>query len=103
GAGGAAGRRRRRPGCVGGDHPEPRALDALYLAPIPLEGVEHQLDPRGERDELVRAGADRRLFVAVVADLLDVFLGDDPASPGRAAVEGQEIRPRLFQLEAEML
>src|ERR1700738_3520535 len=41
-------------------------------------------------------------LVAVVADLLDVFLGDDPTGAGRTRVIGQEVGPRLLELEAYM-
>ena len=85
-----------------GDHLEDQPLDRRLLAPVPFERLEHQLDPGGERDEFVGAGADRRLLETVVADLLDVALGHDPARPGRRCVEGQEIRPRLLQPEADV-
>ena len=46
--------------------------------------------------------ADRRLLVAVVADLLDVLLGDDPAGPGGTGpVERHEVGPRLLEAEPD--
>ena len=84
------------------DHLEDEALDRRLLAPILVERLEHELHPGGERDELVGTGADRRLLETVVADLLDVALGHDPARPGRRCVEGQEIRPWRLQAEADV-
>src|SRR6185436_12178007 len=78
------------------------ALDLRLLAPVPLERLEDKLHSRLERDELVGAGADRRLLEAFRADFLDVFLRHDPARAGRRGIERQEIRPRLLQLEADM-
>ena len=86
-----------------GYHPEHQPLDARRLAPILVEGLEHQFDARVERNEFVRAGADRRLLEAVVADLLDIFFRHDPAGSGGAGVERQKIRPRLLQMETDML
>ena len=54
------------------------------LAPVLVERLEDQLHARRERDELVGSGADRRLLEALVADLLDVLLGHDPAGAGGA-------------------
>ena len=93
---------RGQPGRLVRDHLHHDPLDGRVLAPIALERLQHQLDAGVERDELVGAGADRVLLVAVVADLLDVLLGDDPARPGGAAVKGQKVRPRLLELEPHM-
>ena len=79
-----------------------QALDARHLAPVALEGFEHQLDPRRDADEPVGAGPDGGLLEALLADLLDVLPGDDPAGAGRGgAVEGHEIGPRLLELEPD--
>src|SRR4029453_2826947 len=68
---------------------------------IALEPFQDQLNPGIKAHEPVRPGADRRLLVAVVADLLDIRLGHDPAGAGGGgAVERHEVRPRLFQMEA---
>jgi hypothetical protein len=72
------------------------------LAPIALEGLENQLDPGVERNEFVRAGADRGLSVALVANLLHVFFGHNPARAACARIEGQKIGPWLGELEADM-
>src|SRR5207244_1964369 len=37
-----------------------------------------------------------------VSDLLEVFLRDNPARSGSAAIKSQKIRPGFFQLEAYM-
>ena len=51
--------------------------------------------------ELVGSQPDRLSPEAVVAHLLHVLLGHDPACPGRErAVEGHDVGPRLVQLEA---
>jgi hypothetical protein len=64
-----------------GDYLEYQAFDAGGLAPVLVEGFDDQLHPRGERDEFVGPGADRRLLEALVADLLDIFLRhDQPAA-----------------------
>src|ERR1700694_3238307 len=48
-------------------------------------------------------GADRRLLEAVLTDLLDVLLGDDPGGAGGGRrVEGHEVRPRLLEPETEV-
>src|SRR5439155_1401372 len=78
-----------------------QALDVRGLAPVALEGLEHQLDAGLEARDLVGPGTHRRLLEAVVADLLDVLPGHDPArAGGRGAVEGHEIGPGLLQVEA---
>src|SRR5215472_7231070 len=86
---------RRQPRSLVRDDPQHQAFDRWHLAPIAFEGLQHHLDPWGERDELVGPGAHRCLFEALVADLLEIFLWYDPARAGRAAVEGQEVWPRL--------
>src|SRR5919204_4494366 len=78
---------------------EDDSLDARRLTPVPIEG--HQLDARRERDKAIRAGADRRLLERFFADMLDVFLGDDPpGGRGRRAIERHEVRPGLLHMEA---
>ncbi len=81
---------------------EHEPLDAGGLSPVLVEGLHDQLDARRERHELVGPRADRRLLEALVADLLHVLLGHDPAGPGGPGVEGHEIRPRLLEPEADV-
>src|SRR4030095_12980120 len=85
------------PGCprrLFGQATEDEPLDARRFAPVALVGFQYELDARVEAHELVGPGADRRLLEAVVADLLDVLLGHDPARAGRGrTIEGHEIRP----------
>ena len=91
---------RGQPRRLVGNDPEHQAPDAGALAPVLVERLQHQLHARRERDELVGAGADRRLLEAVVTDPLHVLLGHDPAGAGGRRVEGQEVGPRLLQPEA---
>src|SRR5207244_2627238 len=68
--------------------------------PVTLERLDHQLDPRRERDEPIRAGADGSFLEAIVADLRDVFFGDDPPDTrGRRAEVRQEVGPGLLEVE----
>src|SRR3989442_2046364 len=54
--------------------------------------------------ESVRPETDGVLLEAVVADLLDVLLGHDPASRRRKGpVEGHEVGPRLVELKAHAM
>src|SRR5919106_817979 len=63
-------------------------------------GKSSQKTPGGCAGTSVGPGADRGLLEAVVADLLDVLPGHDPAGPGgRAAVEGHEVGPGLLEME----
>src|SRR6185436_15630574 len=62
---------------------EDQALHARRLAPVPVDGLDHELDAWRERDEAIRAGADRRLLEPIVAHTLDVLLRDDPARARR--------------------
>ncbi len=71
------------------------------LTPVVVDGFEHELDARRERDESIGAGTDRRLLEAIVPDLRDVGLGHDPSRAGRARVEGEEIRPRLLEAKPD--
>src|SRR3989441_11140317 len=81
---------------------EHQAFHARRLAPVPVEGLDHQLHAGIEGHEAIWPGPDRRLLEAVLADLLDVLLGNDPSRPRRRrAVEGHEVRPRLLQPEAD--
>ncbi len=91
---------RRQPCRLVGDGPDHHAFDARRLAPVLVEGFEHQLDAGIERHEFVGPSADRRLFEPVLADLLDVFLRHDPTRAGCAAVERQEVGPRLLEMKA---
>ena len=84
------------------NHLEHQPLHIGRLAPILVEGLQYQLDPRIERDEFVGPGTDRRFFEPIVADFFDIFLGHDPAGGGGAGIEGQKIRPRPFELEANV-
>ena len=68
-----------------------------------LERLQHQFHAGGERDELVWAGADRRLLEPVLAHLLHVFFRHDPGGTGGTRIEGEEIRPWLLQFEADVL
>jgi hypothetical protein len=77
-------------------------FDGRALTPIPVEGLEHQLDPRRERHELVGTGADRMLLEAGIADLFDIFLRNDPPGAAGARIEGQKVGPRLVELEADV-
>src|SRR6516164_214940 len=85
-----------KPGRVVGDHLEHQAFDARGLAPILLEGLEHYIHTRRRGHQPIRTGTDRRLFEPVVADLLDILPGHDPAGAGRRSVEGHEIGPGRF-------
>ena len=86
-----------------GDHAQDQALDRRGLAPVAVEGLQHQLDPRLERDEAVGAGADGRLLEAVLADLLDVLPRHDPRrGGGLRPVVGHEVGPRLAEPEADV-
>ena len=82
-------------------HDDP--LDVGRLPPVAVEGLEHDLHAGRERHDLVWARPHGRLLVAILADLLDVLLGHDPArTGGRGAVEQHEVRPRLLQDEAHL-
>ena len=83
-----------------GDHPQHQPLHGRALAPVLLEGLQHQLDPGREGDELVGARAHRRLLEALVAHLLHVLARHDPARAGGVGVEGQEVGPGLLQADA---
>jgi len=88
------------PGRVLRDDAEDEALDRGSLAPVRLEGFQHQLDAGRKGHELVGPGAHWRFLVPVVPDLLDVLLGNDPAGAGGARVEGEEVGPRRLEAEA---
>ena len=98
-----AGPERGRPRRLLGHGAHHQALHRRRLAPVAVEGLQHDLDARLERDDLVRPGADGRRLEPVVADFLDVFLRHDPAGARRrGAIEGDEIRPRLAEDEAHL-
>src|SRR5256885_10600420 len=61
---------------------------------FPYTTLFRSLHARRERDELVGAGADRQLLVALLAHPLHVLLGHDPAGARRARVERHEVGPR---------
>ena len=87
-----------------GQAPEDEPLDGRSLAPVALEGFEHQLDARVEAHELVGARADGRLAKALFTHALDVLPGHDPSGAGdEGAVESREIRPRLLEDEAHAI
>ena len=73
------------------------------LRQVLVECLEHQLHTGRERDELVWPRADRCLLEPVLPHLLDVLLWDDPAGATCLGIEGQEVRPRILQLESDML
>src|SRR5262249_50679928 len=76
-------------------------LDDWRLPPVPFVGLEHELDAGVEAHKPVGTGADRRLLEAVVADLLHVLLGHDPArARRRGAVERHKVGPRLLEKKA---
>src|SRR5256886_3849227 len=61
---------RRQAGRLVADHLEDEALHVRRLAPVAVERLQHELDARRERYELVGTGADRGLLEALVADLV---------------------------------
>ena len=92
------------PGRRVGDAPHDEGLDARRLAPVLLVGLEHELHARLEGNEPVGTRPDRMLLEAVLADLLEVLLRDDPAGAGqKRAVERHEVRPRSLQTEADVI
>ena len=80
---------------------EDQPLDLRRFPPVAVDGLQHELHARRVGDEAIRAGADRRLPEALLADLLDVLLRDDPAGAGARGVEHHEVGPRLLQAEAD--
>ena len=58
---------------------------------------------RVERDELIWAGADRRLLEASSPTFSTYFFGTIQPAPVARRVEGQEIRPRLLELKADVV
>ncbi len=92
-------RARQARGLVG-NRSQDKALHVRRLAPVLFERVDDELDTRGERDEPVWPGADRRFLESFVADLLDILLGHDPAGAGRAHVERHEVGPRPLEAKA---
>src|SRR5215470_10343117 len=90
-------------GCLVRNALEDNAFHAGCLAPIPVERFEHQLDAGRLAHEPVRAGADRRLDEAIVANLLNVLLRHDPSrARGGGAVERHEIGPWLLHHESHV-
>jgi hypothetical protein len=85
-----------------GDALHRHALDVGGVPPVAGIGLQDHLDPRLAAHELVGPGADRVLAKALVADLADVRLRHhDPGRGGRRVVEGHEVGPGLFQVEAD--
>src|SRR5438132_7214849 len=84
-----------------GDDFEDQVLDARRLAPVRLEGLEHEFHTRCEGHKPIGTGADRRLLIALLAHLLHVLLGHDPAGAGGGRVEGHEVGPRLLEADAD--
>src|SRR5262245_13921223 len=55
-------------------------------------------------DYAVRAKANRVFLELIGADLLDIFLWDNPRSAGRGrGIEGHKIGPGFMQMEANMM
>ena len=97
---GLAGLQHQRAGRRLGHAAHDQGLDVRHAAPIAGKGLQHDLDAGLGADEFVRAGADRVLLEAVIADFRHVFLRHDDAGGGRGrAVERHEIGPRLLQVK----
>ena len=97
-----AGLQHREPRRAIGDALEHQGLDRRLLAPVLLVGLEHELEPRALPHEPIGPEAHGLALEAVLADFLEVFLGDDPGGAGGGAgVEHQEVRPRLVEHEAD--
>ena len=55
-------------------------------------------------DDAIGPKTDRVLLEFIGADLLKIFLRDDPARPGRGrAIEGHKIGPGFVQVKANMM
>src|SRR5262249_41381961 len=81
---------------------EHEALDRGRLAPVALEGFQHQLDPGIETHELVGSGSNGRSTEAFLPYALDVLPGHHPACAGHeGAVESRKIGPGLLEDESE--
>ena len=80
---------------------EDEPLHRRHLAPVALERLHDQLDPRRVADEPVGTETDRLLLEPVVADPLDVLLRHHPARAAhQRSVERHEVGPRLVQEKA---
>src|SRR5207248_3590865 len=53
--------------------------------------------------KFIGAGADWRLFEALLTNLLEILFRDYPACAGSASVKSEKIGPGLLQLEANVL
>ncbi len=85
-----------------GDRLEHETLHTRDLPPVLLVRLQRQLDTGVEGGEPVGARPHGRPLEAVVADLLDVSLGHDPAGAGgEASVIGHEVGPRLLEPETD--
>src|SRR4029077_16834411 len=94
---------RRRPGRLLRQRAHDEPLDRRRLAPVAVEGFEHQLYAWLDRDDLVGAGADGGRLEAVLAHLLHVLLRDYPRrSRSGRGIERHEVRPRLLEDEADL-
>src|SRR6266849_8606551 len=81
--------------------PHNQRFDVRYLAPIAFISLQDQLDALLLAHELIGASADRMLLEAVIAHSLNVLLRHHPPGTRRhRAIEGHEIRPGLFEVEA---
>src|SRR4029453_9354007 len=75
-------------------------FDRRLLAPVLLVGLEDELDAGRLPDDAIGPESDRLPAEAVLADLLDVLLWNDPGGAGgRRRVEEQEVRPRPVERE----
>ena len=83
------------------DRLEHQPLHRWHLAPVTFEGFHHQLHAGRVAHELVGPEPDGLFLEALVADLLDVLPGHDPARAGRQrSVERHEVGERLVEMEA---
>ena len=78
------------------------ALDVGRVPPVRGKGLEDHVDPGPLAHELVRPRPDWPLPETVGAHRLEVLPGQhDAGGGGRRAIEGHEVGPRFFQLDAQ--